>query len=115
MQPIERAILWCWPFPPHTTISELGRIKALCPHLSSGRSGTEEFPRIVSIEVVAPFAVSPPMIIKSPKSVYFVRLGLVVVPVDVVAVVEVVAEVVIVLVVVVVGLVVVVVGRQFSQ
>ena len=108
MQPLERAILWCWPFPPHTTISELGRIKALCPHLSSGSSGTEEFPRIVSIEVVAPLAVSPPMIIKAPKSVYFVRLGAVVVPVDVLGVVE-----VVVVVFVVVGFVVV--GRQFSQ
>ena len=110
MQPIERAMLWCWPFPPHTTISELGRIKALCPHLSSGSSGTEEFPRIVSIEVVAPLAVSPPMIIKAPKSVYFVRLG------SVVAVVVVVAVVAVVVVLVVVSLVVVVVvGRQFSQ
>ena len=83
-------------------------MKALCPHLSSGSSGTEEFPRIVSTEVVAPLAVSPPIIIKAPKSVYFVRLGAVVVPVDVVAVVE-----VVVVVFVVVGLVVV--GRQFSQ
>ena len=61
------------------------------------------------MEVVAPLAVSPPMIIKAPKSVYFVRLGAVVVPVDVVAVVE----VVVVVVFVVVGFVVV--GRQFSQ
>ena len=87
MQPIERAILWCWPFPPHTTISELGRIKALCPHLSSGSSGTEGFPRIVSIEVVAPLAVSPPMIIKAPKSAYFLRVGSAVVEVDIVVVV----------------------------
>ena len=56
-------------------------------------------------------AVSPPMITKAPKSVYFVRLGAVVVPVDVVAVVKVVEVVVVVPVVVVV----VVVGRQFSQ
>ena len=75
MQPIERAILWCWPFPPQTTTSELGRTNALCPHLSSGSSGTEEFPSFVSIEVVAPLTESPPMIIKAPKSVYLVRLA----------------------------------------
>ena len=103
MQPIERAILWCWPFPPHTTISELGRIKALCPHLSSGRSGTEEFPRIVSIEVVAPLAVSPPIIAKAPKSVYLVRLVGVVVAV--VVVVGIVVVVVVVVAVVGIGLV----------
>ena len=51
-------------------------------------------------------AVSPPIIIKAPKSVYFVGLGAVVVPVDVVAVVE---------VVVVVFVVFVVVGRKFTQ
>ena len=53
-------------------------------------------------------AVSPQMIIKAPKSVYFVRLGAVVVPVDVLVVVE-----VVVVVFVVVGFVVV--GMQFSQ
>ena len=44
-------------------------------------------------------AVSPPMITKAPKSVYFVRLGAVVVPVDVVAVVKVVVVVVVVVLV----------------
>ena len=90
MQPIAKAILWCWPFPPQTTMSKLGRIKALCPHLSSGSSGTEVFPRIVSIEVVAPLAVSPPIIAKAPRSVYLVRLGGVVVAVVVVVVIVVV-------------------------
>ena len=78
------------------------------PHLSSGSRGTEGSPIIVSIEAVAPFSVSPPMITNAPKSVYFVRLGAVVVPVDVLVVVE-----VVVVVFVVVGFVVV--GRQFSQ
>ena len=111
MQVLDRAMLWCWPFPPQTTISELERMNALCPHLSFSRSGTGEFPSFVSVEVVAPVSVSPPMITKAPKSVYFVRLGAVVVPVDVVAVVKVVVIVVVVPVVVVI----VVVGRQFSQ
>ena len=105
MQPIERAILWCWPFPPQTTTSELGRINALCPHLSSGSSGTEEFPSFVSIEVVAPLTESPPMIIKAPKSVYLVRLAGVVIAVAVVVVVVVVVVVLVVVAVVGVGLV----------
>ena len=59
-------------------------------------------------------AVSPPMIIKAPKSVYFVRLGGVVVAVDVVAVIIVVAVVGLVDVVVVVFVVVVVVVCLFG-
>ena len=75
MHSLDVDMLWCRPLPPQTTTSESARRKALCPHLSSGSWGIVEFPRIVSIESVAPLAVSPPIISKDPKSVYLVRLG----------------------------------------